>query len=88
MIFFPPSSRTDKIEALPDAKAELIVLDEDFSQFEKAVEAIQKAGLAGKTVVVTAALNVDRMTALLHSGFKDVKLKPYSPAEIPALWEK
>ena len=52
------------------------------------IASIQKAGLAAKTIVLTAALDVDRMTRLLRSGIRDVRLKPYSPAEIPSLWEK
>jgi hypothetical protein len=28
------------------------------------------------------------MTRLLRSGIRDVRLKPYSQAEIPALWQE
>jgi signal transduction histidine kinase len=86
--FFIKTVKTAKLAAKMDPKAELILVDEDADNFEAILAEIQAASLAGKTVVVTAAIDVDRMTALLHSGFKDVKLKPYSPAEIPALWEK
>ncbi len=72
----------------PAPQADLILLDEFAPNFDAALEAIQQAGLIGKTVVVTAALDVDRMTRLLRQGVRDVRLKPYSPAEIPALWAK
>jgi signal transduction histidine kinase len=70
------------------AEADLLVLDESFSRFEETVEALKQSGLAGKTIIVTTALDVDRMTRLLRQGFRDMKRKPYSPAEIPALWER
>jgi response regulator of citrate/malate metabolism len=63
-------------------------VDEHASNFDAALEAIHRAGLATRTVVVTAATDVDHMTRLLRSGIRDVKLKPYNPAEIPELWEK
>ena len=84
------------IAAVPGAKratqpqgADLILVDEHIEavDFDSLLAAIQKAGLAAKTIVVTAAIDVDRMTRLLHTGLRDVKLKPYSPAEIAALWK-
>jgi len=82
-------------QAVPSAQraaapqpADLLVLDENAENFHNLLEAVHQAGLAGKTVIVTAAMDVDRMTRLLRSGIKDVKLKPYSPAEIAALWAK
>ncbi len=86
--FFLKTIRTAERADRPSEKADLILLDEFAEGFEPALKAIQKAGLLGKTIVVTAALDVDRLTRLLRLGVKDVKLKPYSPAEIPALWEK
>ncbi len=72
--------------AQPDASAALILLDADYSQFDAALESILQGGLAARTVVVTAALDVDRTIVLLRSGLRDVVLKPYSPAELSALW--
>jgi len=83
------------LAAVPGAKlsrkpaaADLIRVDQQLNaDFEAAIAAIQKAGLAGKTIVLTAAMDVDKMTPLLRSGIRDVRLKPYSAAEIPSLWE-
>lgn len=86
--FFLKTVRTAERSDQPTAKADLILLDEFAEGFEPALKAIQKAGLIGKVIVLTAALDVDRLTRLLRLGVRDVKLKPYSPAEMPALWEK
>jgi signal transduction histidine kinase len=87
---FSGAVKTAKRAAAPDPKAELILVDEHLEEadFEAVIESLQKAGLAAKTIVLTAALDVDRMTRLLRLGLQDVRLKPYSPAEIPSLWEK
>jgi signal transduction histidine kinase len=85
--FFTSTVASARRAAAP-ADADLILVDEHASDFDAALEAIHKAGLAAKTVVVTAATDVDHMTRLLRSGIRDVKLKPYSPAEIPELWAK
>jgi response regulator of citrate/malate metabolism len=73
----------------PDADAALILVDEHVESLDldAALAAIQQAGLASKTILLTAALDVDRMTRLLRAGFRDVRLKPYTAAEIRALWE-
>ena len=73
----------------PDPKADLILIDEhlQFADFEAVVQNLVAAGLASKTIVLTAALDVDRMTRLLRAGLRDVRLKPYSPVEISAIWE-
>ncbi len=88
--FFTNTVKTASRASAPDAKAELILVDEyiESADFEKVIASIQKAGLAAKTIVLTTALDVDRMTRLLRSGIRDVRLKPYSPDEIPSLWEK
>jgi len=88
--FFTSAVKTAARVEKPDEKAGLILIDENIASLdiESVLAAIQQAGLASKTIVLTAALDVDRMTRLLRAGFRDVRLKPYSPAEIPALWEK
>ena len=88
--FFVDTVKTASRASALDAKAEFILVDEhiEAADFEAVIASIQKAGLAAKTIVLTAALDVDRMTRLLRSGIRDVCLKPYSPAEIPSLWEK
>jgi signal transduction histidine kinase len=71
-------------------KADLLLIDQhlESADFDAAIAAVHKAGLAAKTIVLTAAMDVDKMTPLLRSGFRDVRLKPYSPAEIPSLWQE
>ncbi|MGQ9832955.1 MAG: hypothetical protein ACUVRJ_04010 [Candidatus Villigracilaceae bacterium] len=54
---------------------------------EQVLEMVQRAGVSAKTVIVTAALDVDRMTRYLKQGIRDVMLKPYSPEEASALWK-
>ncbi|PWH14772.1 MAG: hypothetical protein DDG60_07260 [Anaerolineae bacterium] len=72
------------------AEADLLLIDQFLhtADFEALVKQIHAAGLAAKTIVLTAAMDVDKMTRLLRLGIRDVRLKPYSPAEIPALWEE
>jgi response regulator of citrate/malate metabolism len=49
------------------------------------LSALSKAGLASKTVVLTSAINPERVTKFLRGGVKDVTLKPYSGGEISEL---
>ncbi len=76
-------------EAKIDPKADLILVDEYMEglPIPLVLEAVQQAGLGAKTIVLTAALNVDRMTGYLKYGVRDVVLKPYSPEEVPGLWK-
>lgn len=69
--------------------ADLLLIDQNLEQadFDALIAEIRAGGLAAKTIVLTAAMDVDKMTRLLRSGIRDVRLKPYSPAEIPALWQ-
>lgn len=85
------------LSAVPGAKrgekvsdADLLLIDQNLEKadFGALVAEIQAAGLAAKTIVLTAAMDVDKMTRLLRSGIRDARLKPYSPAEIPALWQE
>lgn len=85
------------LAAVPSAKrgeklsdSELLLVDQNLenADFDALIAEIQKAGLAAKTIVLTAAMDVDKMTRLLRSGIRDARLKPYSPAEIPALWQE
>lgn len=85
------------LSAVPGAKrgekvsdADLLLVDQNLenADFDALIAEIQAAGLTAKTIVLTAAMDVDQMTRLLRSGIRDVRLKPYSPAEIPALWQE
>jgi GAF domain-containing protein/anti-sigma regulatory factor (Ser/Thr protein kinase) len=71
-----------------DPQTDLILIEEYLENrlLEDVLEAVNKAGVGAKTVIVTAALNVDRMTGYLKQGVRDVILKPYSVEEVPALW--
>ena len=46
---------------------------------------LKAAGAADKTVVVASAMKVERATAYLQAGVKDVVLKPYTPDELAAI---
>ncbi|MFZ5878981.1 MAG: GAF domain-containing protein [Chloroflexota bacterium] len=72
----------DKIPA-----ADLVLVDEHCAALgvDAALAALDQAGLIAKTVVLTAALNPERVTQYLRSGVKDVLPKPYTAAEIAAL---
>jgi hypothetical protein len=47
--------------------------------------AIAKEGLVSKTVVLTSAINPERVTQFMHDGMKDVSVKPYSAGEVSEL---
>lgn len=80
-----PSAR---LAAAP-AEADLLLIDQHIERadFDALIEQTLQAGLAAKTLVLTAAMDVDKMTRLLRAGIRDVRLKPYSPAELPSLWQ-
>lgn len=76
-------TRYTAVQDIP-ADTEIIFIDEaqravDLNQ---AIAEIQKAGLAAKTFILAAAPNVERTTAYLKAGIKDVVLKPYTPTEL------
>jgi GAF domain-containing protein/anti-sigma regulatory factor (Ser/Thr protein kinase) len=67
--------------------ADLILVDENITSvpLTEALSALSKAGLIAKTVVLTSAINPERVTKFLRDGVKDVTLKPYSGREISEL---
>jgi len=67
--------------------ADLILVDENIAALSltDVLTALSKAGLASKTVVLTSAINPERVTQFLRDGVKDVMLKPYSGAEVTDL---
>jgi K+-sensing histidine kinase KdpD len=69
------------------AQADLILVDEalEAAPLAGTLAALQAAGAAGKTIVVAAAVKVERTTSYLQAGAKDVVLKPYTPGELAAL---
>lgn len=71
----------------PNPAADLIIIDEHLETANLAdiLAAIAAAGLGKKTLIVTAALNVDRMTRHLKT-VRDVMVKPYTTQEYTQLW--
>ncbi len=67
--------------------ADLIFVDENIASVPvtDVLSALSKAGLASKTVILTSAINPERVTKFLRDGVKDVTLKPYSGSEISEL---
>jgi GAF domain-containing protein/anti-sigma regulatory factor (Ser/Thr protein kinase) len=67
--------------------ADLILIDEHIAAIPltDVLVALSKAGLSSKTVVLTSAINPERVTKFLRDGVKDVTLKPYSGSEISEL---
>lgn len=67
--------------------ADLIFVDENIASVPvtDVLSALSKAGLASKTVILTSAINPERVTKFLRGGVKDVTLKPYSGGEISEL---
>jgi GAF domain-containing protein/anti-sigma regulatory factor (Ser/Thr protein kinase) len=67
--------------------ADLILVDEYIASvpLPEVLAALTKAGLASKTVVLTSAINPERVTRFMRDGIRDVTVKPYSGAEISEL---
>jgi len=67
--------------------ADLILVDEYIASvpLTDVLSALAKAGLASKTVVLTSAINPERVTKFMRDGVKDVTVKPYSGSEISEL---
>lgn len=67
--------------------ADLILVDEHIASvpLTDVLTALSKAGLAPKTVILTSAINPERVTQYLRDGLKDVTVKPYSASEVSEL---
>jgi len=67
--------------------ADLILVDENIASLSLTdiLSALSAAGLTSKTVVVTSAINPERVTKFMNDGIKDVTLKPYSSEEVTEL---
>ncbi|MCJ7434320.1 MAG: GAF domain-containing protein, partial [Anaerolineales bacterium] len=81
---------TRRADANINPQADLIIVDEHIEAipFASVIDAAKQAGVISKTIVVTAALDVDRITRILRSGVRDVCLKPYGADELPNLWNR
>jgi response regulator of citrate/malate metabolism len=67
-------TQTTDLKKLP--AADLILVDEHIASVAllDVVSALSKAGLASKTVILTAAINPERVAQFLRHGAKDVTL--------------
>ncbi|MFZ5912504.1 MAG: GAF domain-containing protein [Chloroflexota bacterium] len=79
-------ARQSKLDSFPSV--DLLLVDEHAASFsmDDVLAAVKEAGLAGKTIVLTAALNPERVTRYLRAGLRDVRPKPYTAQEISALF--
>ena len=64
--------------------ADLILVDEHINAVPllDVLTGLSNAGLASKTIILTAAINPERVAQSLRHGVKDVMVKPYSGGEI------
>ncbi|CAG0976717.1 Signal transduction histidine-protein kinase AtoS [Anaerolineales bacterium] len=78
-------TQTTDLKKLP--AADLIFVDEYITSIplNDVLSALVKAGLASKTVVLTSAINPERVTKFMREGVKDVTVKPYSGHEVSEL---
>lgn len=75
-----------------ESDVDLVFLDDALQQMSlpDVMQALAEAGMLPKTIVVAAALSVERTTAYLKAGVRDVVLKPYTAAELAqilAVWQ-
>jgi hypothetical protein len=78
-------SRQGKPDKLTEV--DLLFVDEYSASFSMndVLASVKKADLADKTIVLTATLNPESVTAYLREGFRDVQPKPYSADEVAVL---
>lgn len=78
-------TQTTNLKKLP--AADLILVDENIASLPltDVLAALSTAGLAPKTVILTSAINPERVTQYLRDGVKDVTVKPYSAGEVSEL---
>ena len=80
-------TQSTNLKKLPSA--DLILVDENIASvpLTDVLSALSKAGLASKTVILTSAINPERVTQYLREGVKDVTVKPYSGSEVSELFK-
>lgn len=68
-------------------EVDVILVDENIASasLTDVLAALSKAGLLSKTVILTSAINPERVTQFLRDGVKDVTVKPYSGSEVSEL---
>jgi response regulator of citrate/malate metabolism len=66
------------VNKIPDPATDLLLLDEIL-----AAQTLPSLGkLSGKTLILSAAPRVEKITEYLQAGIKDVVLKPYTATEL------
>lgn len=78
---------TQSIDLKKLPAADLILVDENIASvpLTDVLFALSKADFASKTVILTSAINPERVTQFLRAGVKDVTVKPYSGGEVSEL---
>ncbi|MCC6259494.1 MAG: hypothetical protein IT311_01425, partial [Anaerolineales bacterium] len=78
-------TQSTDLKKLPDA--DVILVDENIAALSltDALSALSKAGVLSKTIVLTSAINPERVTQFLRAGVKDVTVKPYAGNEVSEL---
>ena len=78
---------TQSVDLKKIPAADLILVDENIASVSltEVLSALSKAGLSTKTVILTSAINPERVTQFLRDGVKDVTVKPYSSSEVSEL---
>jgi GAF domain-containing protein/anti-sigma regulatory factor (Ser/Thr protein kinase)/BarA-like signal transduction histidine kinase len=73
------------LKKLPEA--DVILVDENIASvaLTDVLSALSRAGLLSKTVILTSAINPERVTQFLRDGVRDVTVKPYSGSEVSEL---
>lgn len=78
-------TQSTDLKKIPDA--DVILVDENIAALSltDALSALSKAGVLSKTIVLTSAINPERVTQFLRAGVKDVTVKPYAGNEVSEL---
>lgn len=78
---------TQAVDLKKFPEADLILVDENIASLPltDVLAALSRAGLTPKTVILTSAINPERVTQYLRQGLKDVTVKPYSVSELNEL---
>ncbi|MBL8077579.1 MAG: GAF domain-containing protein [Anaerolineales bacterium] len=78
-------TQTTDLKKFPDA--DVILVDENIASIPltDVLSALEKNKLESKTIILTSAINPERVTQFLRHGMKDVMVKPYSGSEVSEL---
>ncbi|MBN2146800.1 MAG: GAF domain-containing protein [Anaerolineales bacterium] len=78
-------NRLTSLERKP--KADVVLVDEALTEgsLPDVLDQLKATNLAGKTIIVCAAPNVERTAEYLKAGIKDIVLKPYTLEEFAAI---